>query len=151
VKITSRTRISVVRRWARFNLVGLIGLLAQFTALAALTHVDVPYLWATGFAVEFAVLHNWIWHERYTWSDRGTDSLGQRLTRLAKFNISNGAVSLIGNLALMKLFVGHLRVPLLLSNLLSVFTCSLINFILGDRFVFNQASRLPQQVCARSR
>jgi putative flippase GtrA len=151
VTVPPPTRISIVRRWLRFNLVGLLGILVQFTALTAFTHIGVPYLLATAFAVELAVLHNWIWHERYTWSDRATDTLRQRLTRLAKFDISNGAVSLIGNLILMKLLVGNLHIALLLANLISVVACSVANFLLGDRFVFGEKPAFPREVCARSR
>jgi putative flippase GtrA len=103
------------------------------------------------FAVELAILHNWAWHERYTWSDRSTGGLSRQLVRLAKFNISNGAVSLIGNLVLMNFLVGHLHIPLLISNLLSVTACSLVNFMLGDRFIFGEGSILPPSMCVRSR
>ena len=149
--LNSPTRISLVKRWLRFNLVGLLGIFAQFTALTALTKFGLPYLWATGFAVEIAVLHNWIWHERYTWSDRSTGGTIQRLTRLAKFNLSNGTVSLVGNLVLMKRLFGHLHLPLLISNLTSISLCSLINFLLGDRFVFGAGCGLPPTACARPR
>jgi putative flippase GtrA len=151
VTLESPTRISLVKRWLRFNLVGLLGILVQFTALTALTHLGLPYLWATGVAVESAVLHNWIWHERYTWSDRNTGGANQRLARLAKFNLSNGAVSLLGNLVLMKLLFGHLHVPLLISNLTSIILCSLINFVLGDRFVFGTGCGLPGLATMRSK
>lgn len=129
-------RTSTFVRWLRFNLVGLFGILVQLSALGTLTHLAFPYLAATAIAVETAVVHNWIWHERYTWSDRSTAGLYQHLTRLLKFNVSNGAVSLIGNLIFMGLLVGNLHLPILISNLVSVTVCSLINFLLGDRFVF---------------
>ena len=148
----SNSHISLLARWLRFNVVGLLGILVQLALLFVLTHVAVPYLWATTLAVEFAVIHNWAWHERYTWSERSTPSLRQRLVRLTKFNLSNGAVSLLGNLILMKFVVGHLRLNLFLANLISVATCSCLNFFLGDRFVFNHAvtpSRLT--CCLRSR
>src|SRR3954468_14298690 len=141
--------ISILVRWLRFNLVGLLGILVQFAVLTALTQLTVPYLTATALAVELTVLHNWAWHERYTWSDRSTRRISQRLARLARFNLSNGAVSLIGNLLLMNFFVGHLHLPLLIANLISVIICSLINFVLGDRFVFSpeNASRQPLPDC----
>jgi putative flippase GtrA len=151
VTLQSPTRISSLKRWLRFNLVGLLGIFAQFTALITLTHLGVSYLWATGFAVEISVLHNWIWHERYTWSDRSTGGINQRLARLIKFNLSNGAISLAGNLVLMKLLFGHLHIPLLLSNLTSIIVCSLINFVLGDRFVFGPGRCLPRLGTMRSK
>jgi putative flippase GtrA len=151
VTLQAADRISLVKRWLRFNLVGLLGIFAQFSALTALTHFGVPYLCATGFAVETAVLHNWVWHERYTWSDRSTGGANQRLGRFAKFNLCNGAISLVGNLVLMKLLFGNLHVPLLISNLTSIVLCSLINFVLGDRFVFGPGCCLPKLATMRSK
>jgi putative flippase GtrA len=151
VTLESPFRIPWVKRWLRFNLVGLLGIIVQFTALTTLTHFGVPYLWATGFAVEIAVLHNWIWHERYTWPDRTPGGINQRVARLAKFNLSNGVISLVGNLVLMKLLFGHLHIPLVLSNFTSIILCSLINFVLGDRFVFGPGCRIPKLATMRSK
>jgi putative flippase GtrA len=60
----------------------------------------------------------------------------QSLVRLVKFNASNGAVSIAGNLVLMRLLVGELKVNYVASNLIAIVVCSLVNFLLGDRFVF---------------
>jgi len=45
-------------------------------------------------------------------------------------------VSLLGNLALMRILVRDARVPLLVSNLIAILCCSIVNFLLGDRLVF---------------
>jgi putative flippase GtrA len=60
----------------------------------------------------------------------------QSLVRLAKFNASNGAVSIVGNLVLMRLLVGKLKFNYVVSNCVAIVVCSLLNFLLGDRFVF---------------
>ena len=58
-------------RWLKFNLVGGIGIGVRLAALALLVGLlKMNYLWATALAVEAAVLHNFVWHERYTWRDR---------------------------------------------------------------------------------
>jgi dolichol-phosphate mannosyltransferase len=129
-------RLPILNRWLRFNLVGLLGIFVQLSILATLTRLELPYLYATVLAVEAAVLHNWSWHERFTWSDRSSSAPAQRVSRLLKFNFSNGAVSLCGNLLFMHLLVGTLRLPVLLANTIAVIACALINFLLGDRFVF---------------
>ena len=57
--------------------------------------------------MELTVLHNFLWHERFTWADR-TGKFHRFLharewpARLFRFNLSNGAISMVGNLALMK-------------------------------------------------
>jgi putative flippase GtrA len=68
-----------IQRPARFAVVGAIGVVVQLGTLEALTALGCHYLWATGLAVEVAVLHNFMWHQRFTWRDRG----GSRLPRLA--------------------------------------------------------------------
>jgi putative flippase GtrA len=97
----------------------------------------MDYLLATALAVETAVLHNYIWHERWTWRDRtGSVSTG-RLGRILRFHLTNGVVSMLGNLVLMQLLVGMMRIPHLLANVLSITLCSLLNFLAADRFVFS--------------
>jgi putative flippase GtrA len=124
-------------RWIKFNTVGGIGIGVQLAALAILrSWLKLNYLLATGIAVEIAVLHNFIWHERFTWADRPPLRLTHSLIRLAKFNATNGAVSMAGNLLLMRLLVGGFKLNYVLSNCVAIAVCSLLNFLLGDRFVF---------------
>jgi putative flippase GtrA len=124
-------------RWIKFNAVGGIGIVVQLVALAVFrSALKLDYLRATGLAVEIAVIHNFLWHERYTWADRPAAGPVQSLLRLAKFNASNGAVSIFGSLLLMRLLVGELKVNYVASNLVAIVICSWVNFLLGDRFVF---------------
>jgi putative flippase GtrA len=124
-------------RWLKFNAVGGIGIAVQLAALAlfrSVLHLD--YLVATGLAVETAVIHNFLWHERFTWADRPAQRFVHSLARLAKFNTSNGLVSLVGNLLIMRALVGQFHLNYLIANLIAVATCSIVNFLLSDRFVF---------------
>src|SRR6266496_2815722 len=124
--------------WIKFNLVGVVGFVLQSGALFILTH-SAPrfsYLAATAAAVELAVLNNFVWHQRWTWSDRPSATWGETLRRLIKFNITNGAVSIIGNLIFMSLLVGRLRLPISGANIASVAACSICNFFLADRIAF---------------
>jgi putative flippase GtrA len=122
----------------RFNVVGIVGFVLQTGALFVLTHGAHPisYLAATAAAVELAVLNNFIWHQRWTWKDRPSANRGETLRRLLKFNITNGAVSIIGNLVFMGILVGRLRLPITPANMASVAACSICNFFLADRIAF---------------
>jgi len=125
----------IFRRWLKFNTVGAIGILVQLAALALLNSLlRVEYLIATGLAVEIAVLHNFAWHERWTWRER-TGKKGMP-GRLLRFNLSNGAVSILANLLFMRLLVGHFHLRVLIANLLSIAATSLANFFLSELFVF---------------
>jgi len=127
-----------VRHCVRFYAVGAIGVVVQLAAFALFkSGLRMDYLLATALAVEVAVLHNYIWHERWTWRDRtGSVSIG-RLGRILRFHLTNGVVSMFGNLVLMQLLVGRMCIPYLLANLLSITLCSLLNFLAADRFVFS--------------
>ena len=128
-------------RWLKFNAVGGIGIVVQLAALALLRSLlKLDYLLATGLAVEIAVIHNFLWHERFTWADRPATRPVQSLVRLVKFNASNGAVSIVGNLVLMRLLVGELEFNYVVSNLVAIVVCSLANFLLSDRFVFDASA-----------
>jgi putative flippase GtrA len=172
-------------RWCKFNLVGGMGIVVQFAALLLLKSVlHFNYLLATAIAVEAAVIHNFVWHEQFTWVDRvSPHSFGKETTRirrrpqasrknskivaplgavtgptsspdcsaaaatseryrqsfrrLLRFNLTNGAVSILGNLALMKVMVGEGHMNYLLANAIAITLCSLANFLVSDAWVFD--------------
>jgi len=130
-------RSAPLRRWIAFNLVGALGILVQISTLAALTGgLGLHYLAGTGLAVEAAVLHNFLWHEHWTWSDRLGHAKEGMWKRLVRFHLSNGALSIGGNLILMRLFVGSWSMHYALANIVTISTCSLLNFLASDRYVF---------------
>jgi len=138
-----------VSRTARFAWVGVGGFVVQSLALQALATVGLPYPLATAVAVEVAILHNFLWHARWTWADRlvpleaGLKACSYesacshvRLNRFLRFNGATALISIAGNVALMAVFVGWLHWPLLLANLLAVLALSVLNFLSADRLVF---------------
>ena len=136
----SSAQISYLRRWLRFNAVGLAGLLVQLAILQALTaHLRLQYQVATLIAVECTIFHNFAWHVLYTWRERKLRTAKILLARLVQFNLTNGAVSLAGSLTFMTLLVGHAHIPILLSNFVSIIACSVVNFFLGELVVFRAA------------
>ncbi|HEV2647478.1 MAG TPA: GtrA family protein [Acidobacteriaceae bacterium] len=122
-------------RWAKFNLVGAIGMAIQLMALAGFNRIFRPhYLYATAAALEFTLLHNFLWHLHYTWRDRRHKPALRIL--LVRFHLSNGAVSMLGNLALMRVLVQQFHLPLLIANGVAILSCSIANFYLGDAWAF---------------
>ena len=127
-----------MKRWMRFNAVGVIGAGVQLGVLALLVRLHVQYLVATAMAIEVALLHNYVWHCRWTWAGEGG--------RLWRFHLSNGLISLCSNLLLMRLFtgaMGWLPVP---ANLTAITITSLLNFLLASRWVFASAPRAGYHV-----
>ncbi len=127
-------------RWVKFNAVGAMGIAVQLAALAILVSgLRVNYLVSTALAVETAVLHNFVWHERMTWADRTRSAPRGWPGRLLRFNLTTGALSIFGNLVLMRLLVGRLHVQYLVANGITIAACSLANFAVSHLFVFARA------------
>jgi putative flippase GtrA len=122
------------RRFTKFALVGCLGAALQLSALTLLTK-HLPTLFATIISVELAILHNFLWHERYTWPDRATYNTFRRLLRL---HLANGLVSLSGNTLLIYCLVTRLHLPTLPSALVAIGMCSLINFAFIDKWVYSR-------------
>jgi dolichol-phosphate mannosyltransferase len=129
----------MLRRFFRFNAVSAMGIGVQLGVLSLLAGVlHVHYLVATVVAVELSILHNFFWHERWTWAPAAgrTESRAFVFVRCVAFHAGNGLVSMLGNLALMPLLVGRLRLHYLAANLLAIACTGAVNFLLGDRVVF---------------
>jgi putative flippase GtrA len=127
------------RRSVVFSVVGLIGIGVQLAALWALRgRLGVPLLVATFLATEIAVLHNFAWHVHWTWADRPA-SVAETFRRLIRFHVTNGVVSIIGNLLLMAALTLYLRLHYLVANLISIGVCALVNLVVSDAWVFRPA------------
>jgi putative flippase GtrA len=126
-----------VRHWLKFNAVGIIGIGVQLLVLTILASgLKLNYLLSTFIAVEAAVLHNFVWHERWTWVERTRQKAGHRLRRLVSFHLANGLISLGGNLLLMWILVSKAHLHYFVANLIAIGTCSVVNFFASDRIVF---------------
>jgi putative flippase GtrA len=126
-------------RWLKFNAVGALGIGVQLAVLLTLkSGFHLNYLLTTALAVEAAVLHNFLWHERYTWADRVERSWSKSLPRLLRFNLTTGGVSITGNLGLTKLMVDLGHVNYLAANGIAIVLCSLANFLVSERWVFEK-------------
>jgi putative flippase GtrA len=121
-------------RLGRFSLVGLLGAVLQLVLVWTLN--GRLGIGATPVAVELVVLHNFLWHERFTWRDRRATGVRAMAMRLWRFHAANGLVSLIGNTALMYGLVDRLKAPVLPSAAAAIAVCSIVNFLLADRWVY---------------
>jgi putative flippase GtrA len=147
------------KRFGRFSAVGLMGAVIQLLLLYFATkEFGLPSVAAMPVAAEIALLHNFIWHERFTWRDRGllraTPGLGDRnqesedrrtaarssagdiAWRLWRFHIASGLVSLGGNTVAMYFLVERLEVPAMPAAVAAMVLCSVVNFLATDRWVY---------------
>lgn len=124
-------------RLLKFYCVGGVGIGVQLAVLWALTRgAGLHYRLATPLAVETAVLHNFAWHELWTWRERTREQ--GFWGRLLRWHLGNGLVSILGNQALMELFAGWMRLPLLAANVAAIGVVAILNFLLGEFFVFRR-------------
>jgi putative flippase GtrA len=160
-------RTATLVRWCKFNLVGVVGIFVQFGVLFLLkSGLHFNYLAATMLAVEAAVVHNFFWHERFTWADRTKSELrcaqnacasenlaaaqsvfGASLGRFLRFNLTTGLVSIGGNLGMMRVLVGRVHMNYLAANWIAIALCSLVNFLVSDGWVFGENKTLLPRIC----
>ena len=127
------------RRWLAFNGVGALGVAVQLAVLAVLVRAaGMHTLVATAIAVEAAILHNFAWHQRWTWRDRPSRSRVAAVRRLLRFHALNGAISMIGNLTTMAI-LAPVRIDPIAANAIAIAVCSLINFAASEALVFKAA------------
>ncbi len=124
----------------RFNAIGMMGALVQLLALRILLTTGMHYLVATALAVELAMLNNYFWHLKWTWLDR---SFQGRMRAFVRFHVANGTISIISNVLLMRLLAGQLHFPPLPANLIAITSMSVVNFMIGDRWVFRNTLTKP--------
>ena len=140
----------LLRRWLKFNFVGAMGISVQLAGveLAGVLLNASPAV-ATALGVEAAVLHNFLWHEKFTWADRrrtpqtqhARRQHTQRRRRLAQFlwfNATTGAISITGNVLRVSLVQWSAHVPVVVANCVAIAACSVINFVVNDRIVFRR-------------
>jgi len=130
------------RRWIVFNTVGLAGMLVQLAVVGLLVRMfGLHYLVATAIGVESAVLHNFIWHQHWTWRDRRSGSAKAMALRLMRFHVLNGAVSLVGNIAVTAFCTGIAGLDAVVSNVIAIVACSAVNFTASESLVFRADRR----------
>ncbi len=121
-------------RWLKFNTVGVGGAVVQLSALWILHRfTPISYIFAIVMAVEIAILHNFAWHEAWTWPDKPEED---RWRRLVRFHLANGFVSIVSNVVLTYLFKEIIGLPLLAANFSAIITAALLNFWVAQAWVF---------------
>ena len=122
------------RAW-KFAFVGGLGALVNLGLLFLLsTTAELPRGLAWFPAVEASILHNFIWHQTFTWRDRREAGAGAWLRRATTFHLSvAGTVAINGTLFGLLSIVGA---PLILAGLAGIASAAVFNFVVGDRWVF---------------
>ena len=124
--------MSLWQRAFRFYAVGAAGATLQLLIVAVLAHAfRVHYGVATAMALGATLVHNFIWHVRWTWRDRrpGTGYV----VAFVRFASANGGVSILGTALLVPLCVERFGLPAVAANVVAIAVCGLVNFWLASR------------------
>ena len=120
------------RRFIKFNVVGLTGVLVNEGLLVLLVYYGVYYLGASAIAIEVSIVTNFVLNDLWTFRDRRH---GHAATRLLKFN----GLMLIGlavNLAILYLGTDYLKINYALSNLAGIAVAFLVRYWLSVRYAW---------------
>jgi len=124
------------RRPLMFLAVAAGGFLLQTIVVALLTHATrIPPELATAIGVELAVLHNFLWHERWTWNDR-VAGRRSRPRRFLTYQLATGSTSLAGNVLVVSIAVRAFGIGATDANVLAVVAMSVANYLIADKWVF---------------
>ncbi len=111
-------------RLVRFSVVGALGVVVNSVALFAAHGIaGLPLLVASPLAVEVAILHNFLWNERWTFRANGLS-----LLRLGKFNLTSLGGLLITS-GVLYLLVVYAQIHYLLANLVGILLATAWNFM----------------------
>jgi len=114
-----------------------MGVGVQLAFLSLLTKFfHLNYLIATLFAVQCAIIHNFFWHQRWTWKEYASRSRKEALRRFVKFNSGTGTLSILGNVGVTAALVQVIHLPLMICNLMAIGACNIANFLIARNFVF---------------
>lgn len=129
-------------RFIKFGIVGALGVVINVGLLHVLTvYFKVDYKIGSIFAIEFAIINNFLWNFFWTWKDRKTESSNGLMVRFVRFHVSSGFTALFVNWGLLVLLTEALHLHYQLSNLIGIFFGALINFVLGHFWVFPKIAK----------
>ena len=135
-----KTAMSTFVRWMKFNMVGAMGMAVQLVTLALLNRwTGGHYLFASAVAVEFAVVHNFVWHLHFTWPDRRGSSADGGAVCAVSSGERDGFIG--GECGADALLVGNAHLPVLVADSIAILCCSIVNFCLGDNWAFAARTR----------
>lgn len=127
-----------MRRLSRYLVVSAMGAVIQLAGVWALTAVSaLPASLALGIAVAAAVLHNFLWHRRWTWGDRPVQGMAA-VDALLAYALSNGVISALGNLAAAVVLVDSAGWNPVAACGLAIAVSGAINFCVADRRVWRR-------------
>jgi dolichol-phosphate mannosyltransferase len=127
-----RTR-PVIRKFVKFSIVGLVGVVVNTAALfVGHDQLDLPLWIASPIAVEIAILNNFVWNNYWTFRTQGF-----QWSRAAKFNlVSLGG--LVITTVVLNVLVEYAGMFYLIANLIAIGVAMSWNFAINFLWTWRQ-------------
>jgi len=120
------------RRFIKFNLVGLTGVIVNEGLLVLLVSYGAYYIYASAIAIEVSIISNFVLNDLWTFRDRRH---GHVVIRLLKFN-GLMLVGLAVNLAILYLGTDYLNINYAVSNLAGIALAFLVRYWLSIKYAW---------------
>jgi dolichol-phosphate mannosyltransferase len=121
-------------RILKFGFVGFLGILVNMGILYILTEIfGIYYLISGIFAVELSILHNFLWHNFWTFKDRENNFINS----LIKYNLSC-LISLVINVLVLYVLTQYFGIYYLISNFIGIVCGFLTNFLLSNHWAWGE-------------
>jgi len=128
---------SQINRLIKFGIVGVSGVLVNMAILWLFTEtLGIYYLISSILAIFLAMLNNFFWNNRWTWSDRRKPGIPALLIRLLKFCFVSSLAAYIGNLGILWSLTHYLGIYYLIANMFGIAVGTTLNFTVNHVWTF---------------
>ncbi|MDA4118157.1 MAG: GtrA family protein [Thaumarchaeota archaeon] len=121
-----------IRRFVKFNVVGLSGVGVNELLLVFIQLRGVYVIYASAIAIEASILSNFFLNDLWTFRDRRS---GHIATRLAKFNVLMLA-GLVVNLVIVYAGIAYFGTPAAFANLVGIGAAFLLRYALSVKYAW---------------
>ncbi len=133
------------REWKRvfkFGLVGISGIVVNMGVLYFLKeNIGLYYMVASLFAIELAILNNFLWNDLWTFKSKTSHKLSSRWHRLVAFHVVS-AGGLVINMGILFLLTSVFGVYYLMSNLVGILLGFVWNFFVNRRVTWQRENEI---------
>lgn len=127
-------------RFSKFCLVGISGIFVNQSLLWLLTEkIGIFYLLSSFFAIELAIVNNFIWNSLWTFKDRKILSKLKVFYRFIKYNITCWGGDFL-NVTILYSFTEFFGIYYLLSNLFGIAIATFVKYFISLKWVFKIGS-----------
>lgn len=131
------------KRFLKFILVGGSGVFVNMLTLYLLTEYGkIHYSISSLIAIELSILFNFTINNSWTWGDRNSTSLTQRLL---SYHVAAGITAFFGNWCVLLLLTELFGMHYMPANLIGIAVGSLFNFFANDLWTFRNVDQKEKE------